>query len=181
MQSKGHCAVEPSVELINTNPALPSTTPPAPSHQTKPCPPPQNRTQQHAEAVCLARQAVQLQPSCARLRHTLGRVHEKARPPRWAEAADAYSHACEKDPRNVQMLLDLARVLKELDRHGRAAEAYGRAVALSPDHPRAHFKLAMVLRQMGRGERAVAHFRWGLWCCCYCCVGICSASAHEFP
>lgn len=60
-----------------------------------------------------------------------------------------------------QMLLDLARACKELERPARAAAAYTHALALAPDHPRAHFKLAMVLRQLRREAEAVEHFRWG--------------------
>jgi lipopolysaccharide biosynthesis regulator YciM len=67
---------------------------------------------QYDEALPLARRAVQLSPGCARLRHALGRVHEKADPPQWAAAADAYERACEKDPSNVQVgQLLSARVL----------------------------------------------------------------------
>jgi hypothetical protein len=75
----------------------------SPDQKQQPFPRSKNRNKQYDEALRLARRAVQLWPSCARLRHALGRVHEKGAPPRWAEAAEAYGRACDKDPNNVQV------------------------------------------------------------------------------
>lgn len=59
------------------------------------------RAQQDA-ALALARRAIQLAPADARLRATLARLYEKAE--RWAEAADTYERACEKEPSSVQVM-----------------------------------------------------------------------------
>ena len=43
--------------------------------------------------------AVQLQPRAAKYRNSLGVIHQEAG--RWAEAADAFERANEKDPMNA--------------------------------------------------------------------------------
>jgi Flp pilus assembly protein TadD len=116
---------------------------------------------------------VQLQPGSAKFRSTLGVALEKCG--RLQEAAEAYQRAHEKDPsstkvrpdgggaaqpgstplkRPAQVLLLLARVLKQSNRSAATAEAYGKVVALQPDHPSAHYKRATVLRHLGRRRQA---------------------------
>ena len=127
----------------------------------------------HAGPPARERGAAALGRGCRRVR---ARVREG--PPKCAgafgsnhewRAASTKPRAVRRSPgeprpaqhRKPQMLLDLARALKELDRTAAAAEAYTRALELAPDHPRAHFKLAMALRAMGRMGRAAEHFRCG--------------------
>jgi hypothetical protein len=101
---------------------------PARSPGRAPTAPPARRphARQHAEALALAKRAVALRPGCGRLRHALGRVLEKADPPRWAEAADAYERACEKEPGSVQVCVwggggvSASRGRSSLERPGKA-------------------------------------------------------------
>lgn len=113
----------------------------------------------HAEAVALAKRAVQLRPSCPKMRHALGRVYEKGGAPRWREAADAYERACEKPGATADMFMDWGRALKESGQLPRAADAYAAAARLAPRHPKAHLRLATALRRLGRADRAAEHFR----------------------
>lgn len=108
-------------------------------------------------ALQRVRQAIQLNPSCAKYRQSLGRL--LAAMGLWEEAAGAYERACEKSPRTVQLHLDLARAYKHLDRHGLAADAYLRVLQLQPNHPSAHCKRAGALRQSRRLEAAAEEYR----------------------
>ncbi|KXZ46140.1 hypothetical protein GPECTOR_46g209 [Gonium pectorale] len=75
------------------------------------------------EAHRLITAAVQLLPSSAKFRNSLGLVLQAGG--RWREAADAFERANEKDPMNVQIMMNLARALREVGRQQRAAEVYG--------------------------------------------------------
>lgn len=57
---------------------------------------------QYKDAVQLVRSAIQLAPSNARYRHSLGVVHEAAE--QWVDAADAFQRAVEKLPNDVKVL-----------------------------------------------------------------------------
>lgn len=56
---------------------------------------------QYQEAVSLIKQAIQLAPSNARYRRSLGVVHESAQ--QWLAAADAFQRAIEKQPTDIQV------------------------------------------------------------------------------
>ncbi|PNW83340.1 hypothetical protein CHLRE_05g247300v5 [Chlamydomonas reinhardtii] len=109
------------------------------------------------EALRLVSSAVQLQPRAAKYRNSLGVIHQEAG--RWAEAADAFERANEKDPMNAATLMNLARALRELGRQQRAAEVYGAVTKLRPDHPTAHYRRGAILRSLRRNEEALAAFR----------------------
>jgi hypothetical protein len=57
------------------------------------------------------------------------------------------------------MLMDLARVLKHLDRPASAAECYHKVTVLEPNHPTAHYKEACAWRLTSRKVAAVNAFR----------------------
>lgn len=101
--------------------------------------------------------AVQLQPQNAKYRNSLGVVLEKQG--KMKEAVDAFERANEKDPLNVQILLNLSRSLKSVKRPARAAEVLASVIKLQPDHPAAHQKRASLLRSLGRKEEALAELR----------------------
>eukprot|EP00879_Flechtneria_rotunda_P025124 GHRR01026683.1.p1 GENE.GHRR01026683.1~~GHRR01026683.1.p1 ORF type:complete len:345 (+),score=139.83 GHRR01026683.1:1271-2305(+) len=112
---------------------------------------------QYNEALLLVKAAIQLAPSNARYRRSLGLVHEAAQ--QWLLAADAYTYAVEKQPKSMQARMDLARVLKAADRFGAAADQYKEVIRLQPDHPTAHFKLASVLKHLGRHKAAAEQYK----------------------
>ncbi|KAG2430823.1 hypothetical protein HXX76_009798 [Chlamydomonas incerta] len=112
---------------------------------------------QFDEAQRLVSAAVQLQPRSAKFRNSLGVVYQEAG--RWAEAADAFERANEKDPMNVAILMNLARALREVGRQQRAAEVYGSVTKLQPDHPSAYYRRGAILRSLRRNEEALAAFR----------------------
>jgi hypothetical protein len=68
---------------------------------------------------------------------------------------DHIHHTC-----GVQVLLSLARVLKEVGRSDAAAAAYRKVIALEPNRPSVHYKLATILRQLGRRQQAAASYRF---------------------
>lgn len=61
----------------------------------------QHGTKQYKEALQLVQAAIQLAPSNARYRHSLGVVHETAQ--QWQLAADAFQRAVEKQPDDVKV------------------------------------------------------------------------------
>lgn len=59
----------------------------------------------------------------------------------------------------VQIMMNLARALREAGRQQRAAEVYGAVTKLQPDHPSAHYKRGAILRCVRRNEEALTAFR----------------------
>ncbi|GLI63302.1 hypothetical protein VaNZ11_006209, partial [Volvox africanus] len=110
-----------------------------------------------SEALHLVHTAVQLVPSSARFRNSLGVVHQTGG--RWREAADAFERANEKDPMNVSVMMNLARALRETGRQQRAAEVYGAVTKLQPNHPSASYRRGAILRSIRRNEEALVAFR----------------------
>ncbi|GIM02756.1 hypothetical protein Vretimale_7601 [Volvox reticuliferus] len=110
-----------------------------------------------SEALRLVNAAVQLVPSCAKFRNSLGVIHQTGG--RWREAADAFERANEKDPMNVSVMMNLARALRETGRQQRAAEVYGAVTKLQPDHPSASYRRGAILRTIRRNEEALVAFR----------------------
>jgi Tfp pilus assembly protein PilF len=56
---------------------------------------------QYTEAVQLVQSAIQLAPSNAKYRHSLGVIHEAAE--QWTSAADAFERAVQKRPDDVRV------------------------------------------------------------------------------
>lgn len=56
---------------------------------------------QYKEAARLVQSAIQLAPSNARYRHSLGVIHEAAE--QWSSAADAFERAVEKRPNDIKV------------------------------------------------------------------------------
>lgn len=60
---------------------------------------------QYKEAVQLVQSAIQLAPSNAKYRHSLGVIHEAAE--QWNSAADAFERAVEKRPDDVKVTVQI--------------------------------------------------------------------------
>lgn len=86
------------------------------------------------------------------------RAAEAAQSGRLQEAFAYLREASSIDPRNVQLLIDIARVSSDLNDHETAILATRRALRLAPEHPDALMALAESLRQTERFDEALEIF-----------------------
>jgi hypothetical protein len=86
------------------------------------------------------------------------RAAEAAQSGRLTEAFAYLREASALDPRNVQLLIDIARVASDLNDHETSILSTKRALRLTPEHPDALMTLAESLRQTERFDEALEIF-----------------------
>ncbi|KAF5835990.1 hypothetical protein DUNSADRAFT_6606 [Dunaliella salina] len=101
--------------------------------------------------------AISCCPKNSKYRQSLGVAYQRKGDK--LEAVECLERANEKDPMNVQILMQLGRLLKDAGRPHRAVEVYRSVTLLEPDHPMAHYRAAALLRTLGKYEQSLVHFR----------------------
>lgn len=109
------------------------------------------------EATSIARMAVAFHRDAARSHHALGLALIKQG--KYADAADAFSAAVERDPGAVESWLNRGVALKERGALADAEASYRRALDLAPRDPIVYNNLANVVGALGRHAEAVALYR----------------------
>lgn len=116
-----------------------------------------HRASRFDEATSVARMAVAFHREAARAHHTLGLALIKEG--RFADAADSFSAAVERDPDAVDSWLNRGVALKEAGDLAGAETSYRRALALAPQDPIVSNNLANVLGAQGRHDDAIAFYK----------------------
>jgi len=65
----------------------------------------------------------------------------------------------EKDPNNVQALINLGNVYFDTERYQEAIDAYSKALAINPKNPDVRTDMGIMYRKLGQFDKAVEAFR----------------------
>lgn len=76
------------------------------------------------------------------------------------QAAIAYCDVIERSPDSIDARINLAVVLREMDRLGDAEDMLREALCLAPEDADVHFNLALLLLQQGRLAEAWPEYEW---------------------
>jgi serine/threonine-protein kinase len=109
-----------------------------------------------AVAVQLLREAVQVRPGEAVLHHTLGKLLEVQRPPRWREAVECYAAVRALRP---EVGVPLANTLVNSGRVDEGLGLWKHLVKARPDNPWMHSQYGQTLGNLSRYKEAEAEFR----------------------
>lgn len=113
--------------------------------------------EQHERAVGCLREAVRIDPSLpqahARLAEAYAALGRKDR------ARQLYLRELRNSPGDVETLLDLGRLLIEINRLSDAGEKFRRVLELEPDNADAHFHLGELAVMRRREAEALAQFK----------------------
>ncbi len=82
-----------------------------------------------------------------------------AAPSQLPEALEAQRTQAENNPRDPEVLNDLANLLVLSGEHEEAEAVYGRALELAPDRVSTRHNLALLLQQSGRNREALAEYQ----------------------
>ena len=67
--------------------------------------------------------------------------------------------ALEKDPNNLQALIDLGDAYFDTDRYQEAIDVYSKALAIDPKNPDVRTDLGIMYRKLGQFDKALEAFR----------------------
>jgi len=109
----------------------------------------------HERAVWCLREAARLDASLPRIEARLAEVYWRTgRPER---ARQLYLRELRREPGDIDTLLDLSRLLIEMNRPQEAGEKLRRVLEIEPDHAEAHLILAELAEAGGDVDDAVTH------------------------
>ncbi len=114
----------------------------------------------YEKAIWCLREAAQIDPQLSNVHAMLAEAY--AATGRRERARQLYLRELRKNPGDIDTLLDLGRLLVEMNRLGEAAEKFRRVLELQSDHADAHCHLGELALRLRRRGQALASFRVAL-------------------